>query len=168
MRCCKDCGVELVVGENYKASYLRVKAYWCDDCKKANNDTRMFVNGKYISKSHPLYKAGRYKSFNDAAFSGLENYELTRSGYVYVVTNPAWPEWVKIGMAIDAEDRCNGYQTSSPFRDFVLHHSVYCDDRRSLERKAHTAVEHIAEERNAEWFKIPAEDAVSCISGLLK
>ena len=168
MRCCKDCGVELVVGENYKASYLKVSTYWCDDCKKASNDTRMYVNGKYIPKSHPLYKAGRYKSFNDAAFSGLENYELTRSGYVYVVTNPAWPEWVKIGMAIDAEDRCNGYQTSSPFRDFVLHHSVYCDDRRSLERKAHTAVEHIAEERNAEWFKIPAEDAVSCITGLLK
>ena len=168
MLCCKDCGVELVVGDNYKASYLKVSTYWGDDCKKKSNDTRMYVNGKYIPKTHPLYKAGRYKSFNDAAFSSLENYELTRSGYVYAVTNPAWPDWVKIGMAIDAEDRCNGYQTSSPFRDYQLHHSVYCDDRRSLERKAHKAVERIAEERNGEWFKLPVEDAVSCITGLLK
>lgn len=168
MRCCKDCGVELVVGENYKASELKYKIYRCNSCKDLNNARRMYVNGRYIPQSHPLYKPGKYKSFDEAAFASLHNYSNTKEGYVYVVTNPAWPEWVKIGMAIDAEDRCNGYQTSSPFRDFVLHHSVYCDDRRSLERKAHTAVEHIAEERNAEWFKIPAEDAVSCITGLLK
>ena len=56
MLCCKDCGVELVVGDNYKASYLKVSTYWCDDCKKKSNDTRMYVNGKYIPVSHPLYQ----------------------------------------------------------------------------------------------------------------
>ena len=34
----------------------------------------MYVNGQYISLRHPLYKAGRYKNFNDAAFSSLKNY----------------------------------------------------------------------------------------------
>ena len=136
--------------------------------KDEHNRQRMWVNGRYISFSHPLHKPGRYKSFDEAAFSSLKDYNTTKDGYVYALTNPAWPDWVKIGMAIDAEDRCNGYQTSSPFRDYQLHHSVYCDDRRSLERKAHKAVERIAEERNGEWFKLPVEDAVSCITGLLK
>ena len=146
----------------YKDSRLRADVY------KKKNNARMYVNGKYIPVSHPLYKPGRYKSFDEAAFSSLQNYKLTKEGYVYVISNPAWPEWVKIGMAIDAEDRCKGYQTSSPFRDYQLHHSVYCDDRRSLERKAHKAVGRLAEQRNGEWFKIPVEDAVSCITGLLK
>ena len=30
------------------------------------NTTRMFVNGMYIPKSHPLHKPGRYKSLDDA------------------------------------------------------------------------------------------------------
>ena len=57
---------------------------------------------------HSLILCGseeRYKSFEDAAFSSLRNYKHTKSGFVYVISNPAWKGWVKIGMAIDAEDR---------------------------------------------------------------
>ena len=54
--------------------------YYKDDpekCKKRaakSQLTKMFVNGKYISKFHPLYRPGRYKGFTDAAFSSLKNY----------------------------------------------------------------------------------------------
>jgi len=180
MRCCMDCGSELLVGENWLLSSKRHCMYRCTSCKKTKankisssynptgNPKRMYVNGKYIAKSHPLYKPGRYKSFNDAAFSGLQNYNTTKSGYVYVITNAAWPEWVKVGMAIDADDRLNGYQTSSPFRDYELQYSVYCKDRRKLERKAHKAVGSISSDRNNEWFKASVEDAVDCITGIIK
>ena len=70
------------------------------------NETRMFVDGKYVKKSHPLYKPGNYKTFEDAAYSSFEKYESSTQGEVYIVTNPAWKGWVKVGMAIDAEDRC--------------------------------------------------------------
>ena len=176
MRCCMDCGSELLVGENWLLSSKRANYYICISCKRTkenktsptNNPKRMYVNGKYIPRSHPLYKPGRYKSFNDAAFSGLQNYNTTKSGYVYVITNAAWPEWVKVGMAIDADDRLNSYQTSSPFRDYELQYSVYCKDRRKLEGKAHKAVEAIASDRNNEWFKASVEDAVDCITGIIK
>jgi len=168
MPCCKDCGTQLLVGENWPVSQLNKATYRCNSCKKIHNDARMYVNGKYIAQSHPLYKPGRYKSFNDAAFSGLQNYNTTKAGYVYVITNAAWPEWVKVGMAIDADDRLNSYQTSSPFRDYELQYSVYCKDRRKLERKAHTAVGSIASDRNNEWFKASIEDAVDCITGIIK
>lgn len=171
-----DCGSELLVRENWLLSSKRAKYYICIGCKRTkenktsptNNPKRMYVNGKYIPRSHPLYKPGRYKSFNDAAFSGLQNYNTTKAGYVYVITNAAWPDWVKVGMAIDADDRLNGYQTSSPFRDYELQYSVYCKDRRKLEGKAHKAVEAIASDRNNEWFKVSVEDAVDCITGIIK
>ena len=176
MRCCIRCDTELLVGENWLLSCKKSYIYICNSCKRARdnkvsptyNPQRMYVNGKYVPKSHPLYKPGRYKSFNDAAFSGLQNYNTTKSGYVYVITNAAWPEWVKVGMAIDADDRLNGYQTSSPFRDYELQYSVYCKDRRKLERKAHKAVEVIASDRNSEWFKASVEDAIDCITGIIK
>ena len=103
-----------------------------------NNPKRMFVNGKYVPKSHPLYKAGNYSSFEDAAFSSLEKYQSSTECQVYIITNPCFPEWVKVGMAVDAEDRLRGYQTSSPFRDYELFYSWSVNDRRTAETEAHS------------------------------
>ena len=124
-----------------------------------NNPLSMYVNGKYISRKHPLYKAGRYKSFGDAAFTALQKDEQVKEGYVYAICNPAWPEWIKIGMAIDAQDRLNGYQTSSPMRDYVLVYDIYFKDRLEAERKAHKVAERYGE-RQGEWFKITREQAI--------
>ena len=133
---------------------------------EASNKNTMYVNGQYISRKHPLFKAGRYKSFDEAAFSSLENYTRSKEGQVYIIVNEAWPEWVKIGMAVDAEDRCNGYQTGSPMRDYKLMYAVSTDDRRKAEAAAHKAAEKVAE-RRGEWFKMSVGQAKECIqSGL--
>ena len=118
-----------------------------------NNPKRMFVNGKYVPKSHPLYKAGNYSSFEDAAFSSLEKYQSSTEGQVYIVTNPSFPEWVKVGMAVDAEDRLRGYQTSSPFRDYELFYSWSVNDRRTAETEAHSILKEWTAGKKNEWFK---------------
>ena len=133
---------------------------------RRKNDKRMFVNGKYVPQSHPLWKSGRYKSFNDAAFSSLQNYATSKEGYVYIITNPAWPHWVKIGMAIDAEDRLNGYQTSSPMRDYKLEYSVKSNDRRKAEKKAHNMALKKCDDTHGEWFKMSVSDAVDLLDNL--
>ena len=51
-------------------------------------------------------------------------YDQIKEGSVYILGNPAWPDWVKVGMALDAEDRLNNYQTGGPFRDYVLYYST--------------------------------------------
>ena len=139
---------------------------YCKTCRTESNvvqnKQRMFVNGKYIPRNHALWKAGNYKSFDDAAFSSLENYTRSKEGQVYIITNSAWPEWVKIGMAVDAEDRLNGYQTSSPMRDYKLMYSVSTDDRRKAEAQAHKAASKVAE-RKGEWFKMSVAQAKECI-----
>jgi len=137
--------------------------------KKTNpkhNPQRMYVNGRYVPKSHPLYKAGRFKTFEGAAFASLKGYEKTDEGYVYIITNPCWSNWVKVGMAIDAEDRCKQYQTSSPFRDYKLCYSKFFDDRKEAEAKAHSLLKESAEERKGEWFKITQDKAQQIIETL--
>ena len=130
------------------------------------DQTKMWVNGKYIPKSHPLHKPGRYKNFEDAAFSSLAKYETSVEGQVYVIVNPNFSEWVKVGMAVDSEDRLNGYQTSSPFRDYALVSSWDVNDRRAAETEAHIELQKLYE-RRSEWFKCTPEQAQEVVSGLV-
>ena len=142
----------------------------CGDCERIrsekNNRDQMRVNGKYISRKHPLYKPGTYKTFEDAAFSSLSKYEATKEGQVYIITNKAWKGWIKIGMAIDSEDRCNQYQTSSPFRDYELKYKKYFNNRRTAESIAHSLCEEQAKDRSGEWFKLPIQTAIKIIESI--
>ena len=174
---CRHCNIELTQ-DNWHSSARKRKNRQCKECacvsgriraekhRSKCNGRRMWVNGKYIPQSHPLYKPGRYKTFSDAAFDGTYKLDSIKEGYVYAITNPAWPEWVKIGMAIDADDRCNGYQTSSPFRDYVLEHIVLSSDRREAEAQAHRAAGKIAQEQRGEWFKLSIEQAKNILNNI--
>ena len=127
---------------------------------------RMYVNGKEISKKHPLHKPGRYKSLDDVwSHSKIES---TEQGDVYVITNRAWPEWVKVGKASIAEDRLNGYQTSSPFRDYEIVAKIYTENRHNKEREMHKIFSHFAKERKGEWFKIDKVTAIKLFNYQVK
>jgi len=127
---------------------------------------RMYVNGKEISKKHPLHKPGRFKSLDDAwSHSKIES---TEQGDVYVITNSAWPDWVKVGKASIAEDRLNGYQTSSPFRDYSIVAKLSTEDRHTKEREMHKIFEHFAKERKGEWFKIDTVTAIKLFNYQIK
>ena len=137
-----------------------------EDNRTITNPSRMFVNGKYIPKSHQLYKAGNFKTFSDAAFESLAGYATTPEGEVYIIVNPAWKGWIKIGMAVEAEDRLRGYQTSSPLRDFKLKFKNYFDNRRKAEQQAHTLCAKKADKRKGEWFKLDIKIAKDIINNM--
>ena len=90
-------------------------------------------------------------------------YDQQTEGFLYVIANPAWEEWVKIGMAVNAEDRLKSYQTSSPFRDYELIIAMPVKDRRLAEAEAPKKAEEIARERNGEWFHMPIIEAISLV-----
>ena len=129
--------------------------YYKDNPKavKARDAKRMYVNGKEISKYDPVHTAGRYKTLEGAAFASLNNYSSVEEGYVYAVSNPAWEGWFKVGMALDAYDRCAGYQTSSPFRDYKVEYCKYFTDRRKAEQNIHTKLAEQKIESRGEWFR---------------
>ena len=168
---CTTCSTKLTI-DNWAQSWRNIGRKQCTSCSRdynvSSNQNRMWVNGKYVPQSHPLYKAGRYKSFGDAAFSSLQKDRQIAKGYVYAIQNAAWPEWIKIGKAIDAEDRLNGYQTSSPMRDYTLLYYRYFDDRNTAEKKAHilaaTQTTHPWNKyENGEWFKLTQQQAIDII-----
>jgi gamma-glutamylcyclotransferase (GGCT)/AIG2-like uncharacterized protein YtfP len=168
---CIWCGVELNE-DNWYSSSKKKKDYKCKSCirkkETEGNKKQLYINGKYISRKDPLYnifKPGKYKNINDAVFeqSGMNS---GKEGHVYVITNKAWPDWVKIGMAIDAEDRLSGYQTSSPHRDYILEHSVYSNERRKAEQQAHSRAAKLAIEVNGEWFKLTVQQAIEVLDNL--
>jgi len=176
MKRCSICGETKATNEYHKNKSSKDGLdYRCKACRREqdkipslknnpkSNPTRMWVNGKYVSKSHPLHKPGHYKNFEQAAFSSLEKYDSSVEGQVYAITNPNFPDWVKIGMAIDAEDRLNGYQTSSPFRDYVLQYKYDVNNRRKAESQAHTELQK-SYERKGEWFKCTPEQARVVVS----
>ena len=160
---CKFCGVVLETDVNWTPStrHRSCRSCYSEKIQKhntknnaVNNPLQMRVNGKYISRKHPLYKPGNYKTFNDAAFSSLVNYVNSTEGEVYVISNPAWENWYKIGKAVDARDRWNSYQTSSPHRDYVLITSKVVKNRGVAEKMAHSLAEGLCKKRANEWFYI--------------
>ena len=110
-----------MIFERFKANpYTGNPMYYKDnpEAVRKRDAQRMYVNGKEISKKHPLHKPGRYKSLDDAW--SHDKIESIDEGEVYIIVNTAWPEWVKVGKAVNSDDRLNGYQTSSPFRDYKV------------------------------------------------
>lgn len=94
--------------------------------------------------------------------------KVVREGFVYIITNPAWPAHCKIGRAFDPESRLNGYQTGAPQRDYRLHYAVYFDDCHEAEELIHNT---LADYRaNGEWFRIlpsVAEHVLDMIGGYI-
>lgn len=127
------------------------------------NITRMFVNGKYIPKSHPLHKPGNYKALDDA-WSHTEINERSVSGDIYLIVNPAWPNWVKVGKAAIATDRLNQYQTASPLRDYSIVHVISVENMHEQERTFLRLFSEKAEDNRNEWFKIDKDKAIELLA----
>ena len=140
---CITCGTKLTTS-NWYSSRIKKKEYRCKSCFDFIRIKNRIKKGE---KSPSLF----------AKFFGIKHkdeYNSVNEGDVYIITNPAWKGWIKVGMALDSQDRCKSYQTSSPFRDYTVKYKRFFKNRKEAETIAHTLLEEQAEERNGEWFKI--------------
>jgi hypothetical protein len=142
---CLHCSTPLVQGDNWSDGNARTKQYTCRTCDS--------IKGRKNRLKRLAKQIGA---------TAIRSYNEKKSGEVYIITNSAWPEWVKIGQSMSAEDRLNNYQTGSPMRDYKLAYAVFSKDRRRAEREAHKRAELVAE-RNGEWFKMSVGQAKECI-----
>ena len=84
--------------------------------------------------------------------------ESPAAGYVYLITNPAWPGMVKVGSALDYERRCRSYQTGDPHRAYEVIGAVHCTDRLASESLVlHALRDHRV---SGEWFSVPEKVAL--------
>jgi len=172
MKCCSQCNIPLVEGNYYKSA-----SDACKECHKermadkhaASNANTMYVDGKYVSRKNPLFKPGRYRTEGGNGIGSifLENkYESRDEGYVYIITNKAWPNWVKIGMAEDVEERIKQFQTGSPHRDYVVEHYAFFTNRRKAEQAAHKLARKAAKRSHFEWFLLSVQQAKHILDNL--
>ncbi|ASF00076.1 hypothetical protein [uncultured virus] len=98
--------------------------------------------------------------------NALRQYNKQKDGYVYIISNPAWKGWYKVGMAVDSQDRCGSYQTSSPHRDYRLEYSKYFLNRKVAEEIAHDVISEISLDRNGEWFRVSVNKIRKVIKGI--
>lgn len=98
--------------------------------------------------------------------NALRQYNKQKDGYVYIISNPAWKGWYKVGMAVDSQDRCGSYQTSSPHRDYRLEYSKYFLNRKVAEEIAHDVISEISLDRNGEWFRVSVNKIRKIIKGI--
>lgn len=93
------------------------------------------------------------------------NASYIREGWVYIVTNSAFPNCVKIGKAIDMDNRLKNMQTYDPFRQYICEHQFFVEDRHSTEIKIHSL---LADRRlSGEWFDGTPEEIRNIISGIV-
>ena len=147
--------------------------------EEKNREKRMFVEGKYISKKDPRFVKGSYDSWEDveslkkikeavvvdprllkireedkANYAESDNkYSKLKPGYVYVITNPAWPEDCKVGHSRQPDKRLSSFNTGSPNKDYKLEGSEHFEDRAVVEKYIHNLLEKEGIERKeGEWF----------------
>ncbi|WP_417623157.1 GIY-YIG nuclease family protein [Parasphingorhabdus sp.] len=87
-------------------------------------------------------------------------------GHLYVITNPAWPGFCKVGRTTGLISRYRTYQTASPHRDFHLHYHRYFPDVCKAERTFRTL--YSGQRRNGEWFFIHPDDAANLVDLVAK
>lgn len=58
-----------------------------------------------------------------------------KCGFLYVISNPCFPDYVKIGITKDLKFRLSAYQTCDPFRRFKVEHYRFFDDIRQKEKE---------------------------------
>ena len=129
---CKTEGCSNPLNKTKKAGARHV---YCVACDRAANRERM--------------RALRAKRTAEAA---KEMYYRPKHGDIYVIYNPAFKGWVKVGCALDVKDRLSAFQTADPYRNYEVRYHVHVENKLQSETQAHDRLEKTFE-RKGEWFR---------------
>jgi len=80
------------------------------------------------------------------------------SGFVYVISNPAFPGLYKVGIARDVKQRLNAYQTSDPERAYRVEYALKTSRYREIEKRVLAAFDS-----RHEWVRAAKDDIVAAI-----
>ena len=69
-------------------------------------------------KDKSFYPMNKARCKQCISSNNTNKHKKGNQGYIYVITNPAWKGYYKIGQTINLTKRLSTYQTSSPLRDY--------------------------------------------------
>ena len=92
-----------------------------------------------------VVRKGEFKSLQKEVY--FETSPPVRTGadtrvqkYVYIISNPQYENYFKVGIASDPKRRLNSYQTSDPKRGYVLEYSFETPNFREIESYIHNDI----------------------------
>ena len=177
MACCYKCDIELT-DDNWQPSRKKQGVKLCKKCHKKfvaktnpkynpeTNANMLYIDGKYISRKDPRYKVyrpGSYKT-KDGLLEISNVGANKKEGYVYILVNPHFENWVKIGMAEDVDKRLSQFNTAYPERDGQMVYNVKVSNMRKAEKKAHTIAKKLAKRTEKEWFTLTVGQAIDILN----
>lgn len=84
-----------------------------------------------------------------------------KEGYIYIISNKAFPNFYKIGVTSNIKSRLRTYQTSAPYRDYKIEYYIKHPDCYTAEQKIRKMMHYFALEIKNEWYKVSREIAIS-------
>jgi hypothetical protein len=90
-----------------------------------------------------------------------------KEGFVYIIINPSYPEWIKAGMSIDYEKRLNVYNQYDPESKYSIISLRWTADRRRSDQNLLDLLAKISIDRKGEWFKIDKNVSINLFESLL-
>jgi hypothetical protein len=122
-----------------------------------NKDKIQQIRDKYYCSEH-----GKKYYFN---YNRTKRKYLKKEGYIYIIINPAWSEYIKLGRSENSDIRLYNYQTYSPLRDYEIYYNKYVTDLIIIERYFNDNIEKSYNKN--EWFKIDKDEAILIIESLI-
>ena len=85
-------------------------------------------------------------------------------GFIYIMSNPAYPESIKIGQTgRDPEERRKDLGSTGVLEDFVLEYRALSEDYESLEKEVHKSLSESRVRTDREFFRISVPEAINTI-----
>ena len=86
---------------------------------------------------------------------------MNKSGYVYIISNPAHPNFLKFGITEDITSRLSQYQTADPMRAFRVEYYIFHPQYEKAEKKIQEMLKYFAKSQKNEWAEISLHMAIS-------
>ena len=83
-----------------------------------------------------------------------------KQGYLYIISNPAHPGWLKIGSTEDINSRLHVYQTGDPKRSYKVEYYLPHSDCFTAERKIKENMKYFAKAQKNEWYEVDLNVAI--------
>jgi predicted GIY-YIG superfamily endonuclease len=84
----------------------------------------------------------------------------SKEGYLYIISNPAYPGFYKIGVTEDIKSRLHVYQTSDPKRKFKVEFHIFHPDCYQAEKNIKEMMNYFALSQRNEWFECDLQTAI--------
>lgn len=84
---------------------------------------------------------------------------VTTPGFIYIITNPAWDGYYKLGKTINLEKRMSTYMTGSPLRDYTYLITARVSDVNRAEVKALQSLSEYYDVKG-EWIVASKDTAI--------